>query len=1429
MEEKCAPALVSFINESTTGNDIKYIWNFGKGAEIESSESILHEVYNTPGIYKITLKVVQSGDTVSSSQNLEVMTGPKALFSESPDNGCIPLRVTFTNMSTAGGLPITSVFWDLKNGFTSTDNNLVYTYTKSGTTDIYLKVIDQNGCSDFIEKHDIINALPVPLISFTASDSFSCRPPLRVSFANSSEGISSLNYLWKFGNGQTSASVNPTIDYTAKGNYTVSLIATDINGCTDSLVRNSYIRINDVSGEIHAKTGNRIVTEMNGVLCTGDIIFLSTIPLSGNFNWEVKYKGNTVSDSKNKQFKFNATDSGKIDVKLFININTECPDTLTKTFFVQKISADFDYNPMYTCQTPINVHLTNKSAHYTTIKWVLPDFTTTSASTVDYLVPVMKSYEIDYNHHLNNYSLPFKLIAYASTGCNDTVTKSVKVELPVARFMPDITEGCAPLKVVFSDSSISNEPITSRKYVIENKIYQTSKDTIWHTFNMPGIYTVKMMIENSAGCRDTSYEVSVMTGLKVSPDISISPASLCNGESLSIHTNVPSNGQKYSWQIYSPGVFNSGEITSPVYTVGINNDSIGVKDVIFSAENNGCVSDTVIKSIYTAKGPTGDIKEFFDCKSPFDYKFTASFSGANQLIWAIDDSTMPTTDTIHYTFKTPGDYLVRLSFKNTVTGCLIEKTKTIKVRQVDASYNVDPIACFGDSVTFNATNSVDYVQNCYREGFLWDYDDGTPPRRNFEPTHDYLYNDTGVYHPKLIVLADNGCIDTIRQTVEIVSPPVDFNATPLKGCGPNLKIDLDYYSINPTVENWTWYFGDFTSHDNSLTLSHIYNSSVDKKYKLVLEVTDKYGCRNSSVKEINYLRANASFYALDAGICLGDEATFVMLEDSVAMFHWDFGDGTGSNISNIHKYTQTGNYAVSLTVTKGTCTDTKTYTNYIKVEKADAHYLVSDTIFDCYPATVSFNYAGNTPDIYYGYWTFEPGVESPGFTSSADYTYTRPGTYLSSLLVKSNNNCTAKSTKTIIIDGPQAVWDFTPKQICRGDSVSFSIAGVYKTNDFEWIFGDGITSHDTNPPHNYQATGNLFPALRLKQNECEVTLTGLPLQVQNTTAVFELVPDKEKYCSGEIVITANKSVDNSGNIWSLDGSQISTNKNVDNLVFDRKGNYKLMLEVTSTIGCTDTVSKEITVEDNPLFEISGDSVICSNIDSSNLQVTENQNRTIEWFPSQYFTDPKSFNTFIKTDSTINVFAIVTDHNGCFSTVVYKIDVIPLPNLYRLPVGDTSIYLGETIQLHIFSDLDDLNYNWTPDENISCTSCTSPFANPKVTTTYVLNVSNNCFENAISYKVEVIVDFYLELPDAFTPNNDSQNDLFKIESKNIGKIDFKIFNRWGNLVYSSDDVNEGWNGFYRGKLQNSDTYTYTIEATTIHGYKFEKKGTFLLLY
>ena len=85
-----------------------------------------------------------------------------------------------------------------------------------------------------------------------------------------------------------------------------------------------------------------------------------------------------------------------------------------------------------------------------------------------------------------------------------------------------------------------------------------------------------------------------------------------------------------------------------------------------------------------------------------------------------------------------------------------------------------------------------------------------------------------------------------------------------------------------------------------------------------------------------------------------------------------------------------------------------------------------------------------------------------------------------------------------------------------------------------------------------------------------------------------------------------------------------------------------------------------------------------------------------------------------------------------------------------------------------------------------------------------------------------------VPNAFTPNGDGNNDVFMVFGEGIGSVEVNVFNRWGEKVYESNNQFDGWNGTYKGELQNTGVFVYTVTATYLDGKKMDKTGTITLV-
>jgi gliding motility-associated-like protein len=1423
----CAPARVVFYNESSQGTGISYVWNFGNGTVSHSAEKVLEEVYASPGTYLVELEVIQANDTVRTSSQLAIYKGPSARFIVDRTEGCIPLDISFTNVSESGDTAISSFFWDFRDGTTGSSENPAHLYNQAGDFDVLMKITDANGCTDYIEQKGLITVHPEPVIAFTASDTLACEPPLYVNFYNQTKADVDLDFHWDLGNGTASDSYVASTRYENTGIYSVTLSGSNEMGCAGSLTRESYIQVGMAEAGIYAQQGDSVITRENTILCPGITRFAAT-KASTDYAWTIVYNHQQFT-RQGPEFSYLLADSGTIALKLVTGKKSDCPDSAEISFRIDYIRAEIGMDPAYACQLPAYLNLVDLSEGSTQRIWILPDDSERTDRSILYTVTHELTHKEIYSHNVNRLNFPIKLVAISANGCTDTATTFLQVSLPVARFAPDKVSGCTPLEVTFADSSRSDEPITHRTYIINGQPYDVSDQASFtHTFSEPGENKVLLVLMNTSGCSDTSYPVTILAGDKLEPVFTVTPELVCPGGSLQIEDITDEQGHVDFRHFSSPGLF-SITTTNPSAMVEVMPLTEGYKPVMLEIRYNGCISDTVIQHAFNVSPPAGDFHEYFSCDSPYVYTFVSDVPAATSIEWSINDSIVSDLDSMQYRFESSGDYQVTLKAFSSYSYCTVNIHKIIPVRNIRADFIVDPMTCLGDSVLFNAQPSDDYVNECYNEGFLWDFKDGTILRRTFHTQLYHIFTHTGHFPVELVARADNGCEDTIQNDVYVIRPDATFEADVDSGCASGVTVTFTKTGTDTIPEMWEWVFGDGTFYYSSASpVMHTYTSHASRTYYASLSVQDIYGCKSGFVVPVHLFNPNAFFEADDNFVCINEPVQFNAKYDSIDNYIWDFGDGTTSSSARSHAYALPGIYNVTLVASKNECRDTITRFQYINVEKADASYTVSDSVSDCYPVTITFTHTGNC-NVAEGTWTFDKGIRSSVFHETYQYTYSKPGEYNTSLWIRTPNGCQASHSETISVTGPYATFDFSPDSICYGDPVSFRILSSQDVNEIKWIFGDGETSTETAPVHYYHARGIVYPALWVKNNSCEVTLMFNPLNISAVKATFTFQDNRSVFCRNEMLQVNNQSVGYQDIIWIINDTMIVEGPDLNPFLLSSAGTMQIKQIVADTRGCSDTLVKSIRIVFPPGFVISGDSVICRG-NSSTLQINPvNEGWNVLWQPPDGLNDPFSFTPLVTVDSTRSFTATVTDTNGCVSSQNFLVRVQQPPVISRYPLQDTSIFIGESIELIAGSDNPSATYAWTPDYNISCTNCRQPVVHPEHDVIYTVTIKDQCFTVNEQFPIEVIIDFYIEAPDAFSPNGDNHNDIFRLETKNIQEIkEFNIYNRWGNLVFQTNRTDEGWDGTTNGKPQNIDTYAYYVRAVTNHGYETEKKGTFLLL-
>lgn len=210
------------------------------------------------------------------------------------------------------------------------------------------------------------------------------------------------------------------------------------------------------------------------------------------------------------------------------------------------------------------------------------------------------------------------------------------------------------------------------------------------------------------------------------------------------------------------------------------------------------------------------------------------------------------------------------------------------------------------------------------------------------------------------------------------------------------------------------------------------------------------------------------------------------------------------------------------------------------------------------------------------------------------------------------------------------------------------------------------------------------------------------------------------------------------------------------------------------------------------------------------------------------------NTF--TDMRLGRYTItVRDINRC------KLDTIfNFVNGLKIETSLSSVIpiaLGEIIRLTpsfaygVNTSFNDIkSVTWTPSTGLSCIDCIEPLASPFKTTTYKITVRygiEDCQSEATTtLEVANAVDVYI--PNSFTPNSDSVNDVWMVYGKNILDIKISVYDKTGELMYRSDNIRSGWNGSYKGEPCKIDAYTYIVKTTYIDGSTQQYTGILNLL-
>jgi gliding motility-associated-like protein len=1054
------PASISFTNNSTGPGSLTYLWNFGDG-NTSTLQNPVH-TYTVSGNYTVTLIVSSSmgcSDTVQTTTPIAI--GQYNMAFTGPSSACVFAPVNFTNAS--GGNPV-SAWWTFGDGGTSTAINPTYVYNTPGTYTIWA-YYNFGYCTDSATGTITIN--PKPVANFTANDSVRCEPPLTVNFQDLSTGATS--WQWDFGDGNTSTLQNPVHVYNNYGNYTVSLIVTSAAGCKDTIIKNSYIRIQRA------------------------VITIPSLPVRGCVPFTISPVANIVALDNVTSYLWDFGDGntstlatpthtypvqGTYTVSLTITTSSGCTDTYTVPNAVRvgtKPVADFSAAPTTQCAYQ-SVQFTDLSVPADEWLWNFGDGNGSNTQNPVHTYTLPGSYTV-------------RLIAF-NNGCPDTVIKTsyVSVLPPVSQFT--FAANCNNrTEFFFTDQSIG--PVTwSWDFGDGSPLSNVQNPT--HSFPALGTYTVTLTVTNGS-C--THVSTQTVRAVDENPDFTVSQTVACKPVPILFNTtNINAqNLVSYYWD-FGDGVnqtTNSPSTTHTYTTSGTYTVMLVTTDI------NGC-RDTVIKTNHIRID--GPVANFSETNTAGCAGLTTVFNdlstsdGVNNIVswqWDFGDGTIQTYSgpPFQHTYNTPGTYSVKLKITD-AAGCVDSLVKTnliIATDPIPLFISPDTLACPNANVRFiNQSNAVNYTS-------LWEFGDGNTSTAN-SPTHNYSAN--GIYTVKLTITDQYGCSDSITRNtyVFIDSPVANFTMSDsVTACAP---LQVQFTNTSHYYYSSFWDLGT----GGTSTVTHpvnFYNNPGT--YTIKLRVTSPGGCLDSISKTITiYDTAGARIDYLTNNGCKPLTIQFNAVSPVPSNYLWDFGDGSNALSSTpdvTHTYTTLGTFLPRLVILDPAgCVIPVTGPDSISVIGADANFGFSHNLF-CDYGTVNFSdlTVFNDPIVNYS-WTFGDGGTSS--QQNPVHTYTAPGIYTVTLDVLTQNGCTDSRTITNavkVVASPSI--DITgANEVCRNGSLLHS--GIFLQPDtsvvaWSWNFPNGNNSTAQNPPSQiYSTVGNFtITAIATNSSGCKDTAT----------------------------------------------------------------------------------------------------------------------------------------------------------------------------------------------------------------------------------------------------------------------------------------------------------------------------------------------------
>lgn len=1402
-----------------------YYWDFNNDGVFDADTIAPQYSYSTTGAYTVSLQIVTASGCeaqYTSTQQVQVLTNVDASFTASFTESCAGQPIEFCVDQQPGNI----YSWNFYDGtgwisMNATESCILHEYADTGYFDLALTVFN-GACAVNEIFEDYIHILPpVAIWDYTLN----CNNPLQVSFYSTSIEADSL--IWDFGDGSPLVIDDETPDhvYATTGEYTVTLTVFNtsnpawtcpdtqsdvihVNAPITALNFNNNVGCPPLQVQIDEDAFNAIweVEFSNGISITNTYNEISnTYQTIQYFNGQYLATINIPATNLNHWPHIVFDDAGTYDATVTVTDGNGCQAT---QFYEDVINvtanpnfAAFDVTLFGDC-SPFQVQLTPQLQDLVSWQWIFPNGGI--GNTENPVYTILPPY---------NYATPqnVTLTATDAQGCTSTVTQPIDILPPASvAFYAANDPGCIGALTDFVNNSVGPEGTTYSWTFgdINSPENSSSEFQPQHVYHANGTYEVCLTADNGYGCAVTQcVEDAVHI---INPEVSFT-------------FNTGTSNCLYGVTLVNT---TPGEIIQSAWDFGDNQQGfgvqvfhtypIGVYDVELTVVNEyGCVDSLLVEDILNFGNQVGPFTSLLDTANcaPFEAQLSAWNINDNvfDYFWDFNDGNGdPSGSTIsNHTYLEPGEYCPSLIMTDP-NGCsvFISCTDTIVVSEFTLGYNLPEYICQGDSLVLEFPN----VDNLVWQSNNFISPGASPLEYVLNPPVDMDFIATGYY-------ADCVRTDTIRVVVSLLpqltlamDTSICFQDEPFELYGGSPAIPQGFYTLDGQVA---------TTFDPSWPA----NSS----YVIEYHYTDTLGCSNRIASQVHiYPLPVVTYPSIDPQCQNTGPVNFQIAIPGDGNYY--LGD---TLISNFSSEVPEGDYAFHYVYTDA---------NGCSAEGDQSVTIYPSPIIDidvpdfCSGDTILFanNSYVNLGEITSVEWMIN-GIPFSGYQhetlSATDF-----GNFPLTVTLSTAIGCTSLlDTSYNVFAVPQSF--FTTNWACQGDSVSFQDLSTIEADSIaQWIWEVEGAAYPSNGPFEYAFVGwGAIPVslTTISNRGCEHTFST------NTTIhplpVVELLFDD--VCDGtEAQFVAEQSIPSGGivsQVWDFGDGVNSENDAYADHLYQTPAQYIVSFSAVSNIGCSTIVVDTIRVFPMPTAAFSIDEEeICQGssfflMDESTINypddivewqwIMDDSLLSVEQFPSVIYNAPGNY----------DIQLTVTSNNGCShsSTTPDLLTIYPKPEAYfscenELNMVDPIVHVEDLSS----EDASVWWYYFDDGGQANTENCSHEYTQTGVyTITQIIENAFGCRDT--SDRIVIIQpEMMVYVPNAFTPDQNGHNEIFKPVTFGfeVVQYEFTIFNRWGDIMFTTTDPQAGWDGYYLGNLSQAGLYNWQMDIRSEHDITIHRK-------